>query len=92
MRSTKDLKQIVSGQRAKSKLNGIAGSDYAIGNDDDADYATADSNKWDKKFGVTTEDNSKSDKEVIAQLTKELEDVKRKFAQFRRNYDSMSNN
>ena len=29
MRSTKDLKEIVSGSRAKSKLNGIAGKDYA---------------------------------------------------------------
>ena len=28
MRSTKDLKDIVSGARAKSKMNGIAGKDY----------------------------------------------------------------
>lgn len=48
--------------------------------EDDANYATADSNKWDKKFGVQSDENSKSDKEVIEKLTKELEDVKRKFA------------
>jgi hypothetical protein len=28
MRSTKDLKDIVSGVRAKSKMNGITGPDY----------------------------------------------------------------
>ena len=28
MRSTKDLKEIVTGARAKSKLNGIAGRDH----------------------------------------------------------------
>jgi len=29
MRSAKDLKDIVSSQRANSKMNGIAGNDYA---------------------------------------------------------------
>lgn len=29
MRSTKDLKEIVTGSRAKSKMNGIAGKDYS---------------------------------------------------------------
>ena len=37
MRSAKDLKDIVSSQRAKSKMNGIAGNDYAT--------ATVDNNK-----------------------------------------------
>ena len=35
MRSTKDLKDIVSSQRAKSKMNGIAGSDYATAGTED---------------------------------------------------------
>jgi hypothetical protein len=65
MRSTKDLKDIVNGHRAKSKMNGIAGSDYNIG-EDDTDTGTADSKQsvWDKKFG-STGDEAKDDKEVI---------------------------
>ena len=35
MRSTKDLKDIVTGSRAKSKLNGIAGREYQGYNDGD---------------------------------------------------------
>ena len=80
MRSTKDLKQMVVGSRAKSKMNGIAGKDY------DTTQSTPDDeinqeNKWDKKFGITSSgDDQKSDQAVINALTKELEDVKRKFA------------
>jgi chromosome segregation ATPase len=68
MRSTKDLKQIVTGNRAKSKMNGIAGSDYNIGgNDDDTAYATADSKQsvLDKKFGNLAKDDEKNEKDVI---------------------------
>ena len=56
MRSTKDLKQIVSGVRAKSKMNGIAGKEYETTGvstpEDDHDYG--DGNKWDKKFGTSS--------------------------------------
>jgi chromosome segregation ATPase len=61
MRSTKDLKEIVTGARAKSKLNGIAGKDreYIDGDgstqeDDNDRYMGHDkenrAKKWDQKF------------------------------------------
>ena len=61
MRSTKDLKDIVSAQRAKSKMNGIAGKDYAyadgenttVGDDDEVRVKRRDSGigeSWKDKF------------------------------------------
>ena len=46
MRSTKDLKDIVSGSRAKSKMNGIAGAremDYTGSTYEDEDYKASNS-------------------------------------------------
>jgi hypothetical protein len=40
MRSTKDLKDMVSNQRAMSKMNGIAGSDYATSTDNNKENSS----------------------------------------------------
>ena len=42
MRSTKDLKEIVTGARAKSKMNGIAGREYGSGYNDGDNTTAAD--------------------------------------------------
>ena len=96
LRSTKDLKSIVNQQRANSKMNGIAGQDYTTSGgsttgEDDSYYDTQ--KKWDKKFGVDSEDKEKPQdyKTVIYKLERERDDFKQKYQQMRRNYDSMSN-
>jgi len=69
MRSTKDLKDIVSDVRGKVKNNGIAGSDY-----ESSPYDEPNSTKpsWANKFGsstdLTKQEPSKEDKATISKL------------------------
>jgi len=60
MRSTKDLKDIVSSQRAKSKLNGIAGSDYAT-NTNDKENALKEGNALNKKYSTNADVSKAND-------------------------------
>lgn len=84
LRSTKDLKSIVNQQRAKSKMNGIAGQDYTTSGgsttgEDDSNYEVQ--KKWDKKFGVDSEDKEKPQdyKTVIFKLERERDEFKQKY-------------
>ena len=65
MRSTKDLKEIVTGSRAKSKLNGIQGTpgNFVNGNNDGDNTTAAEDSEaqdmkrkgnWEKKFNKKT--------------------------------------
>ena len=90
MRSTKDLKDIVSSVRTKSNLNGIAGShtdvlnataDTEAGTDYAAPLKTA-ADKGDEKTSMKKEYNK---------LMRDHDNLKRQYNEMKRNYQSMSN-
>jgi hypothetical protein len=87
MRSTKDLKDIVSSQRAKSKMNGIAGSDYHTGSTP-LGSENIPPEMLSKKYSTNTA-NGNGEKSYD-ELKAELKDLSRKFGQMKRNYDSVS--
>lgn len=94
MRSTKDLKEIVSSVRTKSHLNGIAGTPHDILNataDTDAnDYAAL---LKDFKSNNANEENDKQGglRKEYNKLVKDHDTLKRQYMEMKRNYQSMSN-
>ena len=83
MRSTKDLKEIVSSVRTKSNLNGIAGTPQDLLN------ATADTEEANEYGGGN--DNKSALRKEYNKLLKEHDTLKRQFMEMKRNYQSMSN-
>ena len=99
MRSTKDLKEIVTSVRTttKSKLNGIAGTpqDCLESSTDNTEAATDYSaplkeNKYGTNDAVFDNKGAGLRKEYN-KLLKEHESLKRQFNEMKRNYQSMSN-
>ena len=89
MRSTKDLKEIVSSVRTKSNLNGIAGQPV------DVLAATADTEAG-TDYGAPSKGSSQADSQANAKkeyhkLLKEHDNLKRQYNEMKRNYQSMSN-
>lgn len=66
MRSTKDLKDIVSGFRAKTKMNGIAGD------------ASTDDSLWDNEKENEESKQNMYGKESVDALKQEISDLQRK--------------
>ena len=91
MRSTKDLKEIVTGVRSRKNKPEFSEEDLLKEGGKSA-HGGGWKDKFDSSTDVTnTGDSREEDKKKIKKLEADLEEIQRKFNTMRRNYDSMSN-
>ena len=95
MRSTKDLKEIVTSVRTKSNMNGIAGTPQDVLGDtayteSTTDYA-APLKEWKDANNQNTTDKQGGLRKEYNKLLKEHDSLKRQYNEMKRNLQSMSN-